>query len=198
MLILLRGRDNAGESVATFMRYVQRGDGRPRATSISVRVGFIEPGDPFSNANCPLGQADESRTFALGSAMFDVNLCMSPGGGHTTAWRWYRAKVTDAELPPEQRIVELEGEALASVLASRFNHHNGCDSFHLRTPYAQYAASAADRAGCGPTVDEAPSRVTDFREPVTKYRIRRGEGPWQSGQEPCRHFLFKGPGDCEP
>jgi hypothetical protein len=161
-----------------------------------VTVGRFGAGDVLEDLFCPLTQWSRVETFELGTARFEVQGCFFLGGGHTEGYRFVRLTVEDdnAALDPADRVPHVftsEAEVEA-VMNYRWNHHNACDSFHLALPHADYAASAAPFAGCGPTVDNAPER--DFDEPSNspvKYRVRYGGGAWTDGEiDGCWHYLF--------
>ncbi len=161
-----------------------------------VTAGRFGSGDVFEGLFCPLTQWSRAETFELGTAKFVVQGCFFLGGGHTEGYRLVHLEVEDdnAALDPADRVrhVYASEAEVEAVMNYRWNHHNACDSFHLALPHADYAASAAPLAGCGPTVDNAPER--DFGEPSdspVKYRVRYGGGTWTDGEiEGCWHYLF--------
>lgn len=124
-----------------------------------------------------------------------MEACSFLGGGITRGYRIDRLTVQDSspQLQAADRgRFEFKSRAeVEGVLNYRWNHHNACDSFHLALPHADYAASSAPAAGCGPQVPNAPPRRID--EPSTSpvlYRLRYYGGAWKDGSIPgCTHFL---------
>jgi hypothetical protein len=165
-------------------------------TSLYVMVGDLAPGNVFAGLRCPFGQTPLTTSFRLDTAQFDLEACTFLGGGITTGYRIHRLAVQDSNPGLEEAYrgrFELTTEAeVKSVMNYRWNHHNACDSFHLTLGHADYAASTAPAAGCGPQVPEAPPRNID--EPSTApllYRIRYHGGAWRDGSVAgCSHFLY--------
>jgi hypothetical protein len=164
--------------------------------SIRVVVGTLARGDVFANLPCPFGESALAARFSLGSAGFDVRACTFLGGGETLGYRIVALTVTDpnaALAPAEQQPITFTGDAaVRAVLSYAWNHHNGCDSFHLALPHADYAATTSPIAGCGTPVPSAPDRAPDGFGDVL-YRVRYHGGPWTEGTIPgCHHYLFCG------
>jgi hypothetical protein len=165
-------------------------------TSLYVLVGSLAPGNVFAGLRCTFGQTPLTTSFRLDTAQFDVEACTFLGGGITTGYRIHRLAVQDSNPGLEEAYrgrFEFTTEAeVESVMNYRWNHHNACDSFHLTLGHANYAASTAPAAGCGPPVPEAPPRRID--EPSNAplmYRIRYHGGAWRDGSVAgCSHFLY--------
>ncbi len=164
-------------------------------TSIVVMVGGLEPGDSFAGRVCLLGEEPAETSFNLGTASFEVKACTFLGGGHTTGYRIFSLAVQDDS--PElseagrQRVEFNSQEEVESVMNYVWNHHNGCDSFYLNLPHAQYAATAAPLAGCGISVEHAPMRTFDDDRDTILYRVKYEDGPWQDRVvSDCSHYMF--------
>lgn len=164
-------------------------------TSIFVLVGGLGPGDAFAGRTCRFGETPRARSFQMATAAFEVAACTFLGGGETAGYRIYRLAITDpsTELTPAERErFEFTGEAaVEAVLTYRWNHHNGCDSFHLALPHADYAATTSPLAGCGTPVDNAPLRDFNDMDGTVHYRLRYHGGAWVEGAMPdCPHYLL--------
>ncbi|MCC6874170.1 MAG: hypothetical protein IT378_07660, partial [Sandaracinaceae bacterium] len=164
-------------------------------TSIYVTVGGLREGDVFRDRPCHFGESLWQRSFQLATATFEVGACTFLGGGETFGYRIHYLAVTDtnaALTPAEQQRIELAGEpAVDAALTYRWNHHNGCDSFHLALPHADYAATASPLAGCGLPVPEAPPRDISDPDRTVLYRIRYHGGAWTDGVlTGCHHYLL--------
>jgi hypothetical protein len=165
-------------------------------TSLYVLIGGLAPGNVFAGLRCSIVESSLTTSFRLDTAQFEVEACTGQGGGFTTAFRILRLTVQDSNPALEEahrRRFELTTEAeVNSAMNYKWNHHNACDSFHLALGHADYAASAAPAAGCGPQVPNAPPRR--FDEPANAplmYRIRYRGGAWRDGNVPgCHHFLW--------
>jgi hypothetical protein len=182
---------------ATFLA-IARGRVQPASieyTALYVWIGGLAPGDIFAGLVCPFGQDLLTSSFSLGTAAFELEACSFLGGGITTGYRIHRFAVQDSspELQEAHRArFELKTEAeVAAALTYKWNHHNACDSFYLALPHAEYAASAAPAAGCGPTVPNAPVRnISEPDNSPLRYRIRYYGGAWIEGSKPgCSHFI---------
>lgn len=138
-------------------------------TSIYVVVGGLAPGDVFAGLECRFGEEPYTTTFTTGTADFEVDACTFLGGGATTGYRITRLAVEDSNPALDaagQARFELDGEAeVETVMNYRYNHHNACDSFYLALPHAEYAASTAAAAGCGPRCRTPPSETRARRGP---------------------------------
>jgi hypothetical protein len=163
-------------------------------SSINIVVGRLAPGDVFARLPCPFGESTLRTSFALGSATFDVEACTFAGGGETLGYRIASLAVTDtspALAPPERATFRFDDEAsVEAVMTYAWHHHNGCDSFHLALPHADYAATASPIAGCGAPVPNAPARDPSTPGDVL-FRVRHRGGAWTEGAiDGCHHFLF--------
>lgn len=164
-------------------------------TSLYVLVGGLVAGNTFAGLPCPLGEGFSEAAFRLDTAELEMAVCTFQGGGFTTGYRIQRLAIQDhnaALQEGDRRRFEFHTEAeVNGVLHYGWNHHNACDSFHLRLPHANYAASAAPAAGCGLQVPEAPRRSFDEPPGIPMlYRIRYYGGPWREGEVAgCFHFL---------
>ena len=192
---------NTGLVMAGHQSFIAVGLGRVTETtveygSLQVTVGGLAPGDVYAAMRCRFNEELLETRFRLGTARFEVNGCSFLGGGFTLAYRIHDIAVTDSspELREEHRgrfALETEAE-LEAALAYRWNHHNACDSFHLALPHADYAASSAPAAGCGPVVPHAPERGGGEPDlgPV-RYRIRYYGGAWTDAEvQACHHYLW--------
>ena len=164
-------------------------------SSIYVVAGGLAPGDAFAGLPCKFGEQTLETSFMLSTATFEVEACTFLGGGETTGYRITSLSIQDssAELTSaeQQRFEFPTIEDVDSVLTYRWNHHNGCDSFHLALPHAEYAATASPLAGCGEQVPEAPPRSFEDPPGSVKYRIKYGGGAWVDGELlNCAHYLF--------
>lgn len=189
--LLLRGHAGfvalaSGRVTATSIEY----------TSVFVVVGSLAARDVFAGLPCPFAETTLQASFALGTASFDARACTFQGGGETMGYRLVELTVTDtnpALTAAERQPITLTGDAaVRAVMTYAWNHHNGCDSFHLALPHADYAATASPLAGCGDPVANAPTRDPDAFGDVL-YRVRYRGGPWAEGSIPgCRHYLLCG------
>jgi hypothetical protein len=179
---------------------IARGHVQPASvdyTALYVWIGGLAPGDVFAGLRCPFGQELLTSSFTLGTAAFELEACSFLGGGITTGYRIHRFAVQDSSLELQEAHrarFELKTEAeLAAALNYKWNHHNACDSFYLALPHAEYAASAAPAAGCGPTVPNAPPRsISEPDGSPLLYRIRYPGGAWIEGSKPgCSHFIAR-------
>ena len=164
-------------------------------TSLYVLIGGLAPGDVFAGLRCRFGEMFLETSFQLDTALFEIEACTFLGGGITTGHRIRRLAVEDSNSALEEvhrhRFEFTTESEVDGVLNYRWNHHNACDSFHLALGHADYAASSAPAAGCGPQVPNAPLR--DVNEPTdspVRYRIRYYGGDWRDGSiAGCSHYL---------
>jgi hypothetical protein len=166
-----------------------------KSTQSQLLTGTVVAGDPLANVKCPNGQTSRTQSFTLGTARFDADICEFLGGGETTGYNFTSLTITDssASLTPEQRQPLTIAKAdIPSKLKYKWNHHNACDSFHLDLGHVQYAATAAQMAGCGQTVENAPARTFQHDPAPDKvlYRVKYGNGAWQDFQAGCAHYMF--------
>ncbi|MFC1610450.1 hypothetical protein ACFL6C_05790 [Myxococcota bacterium] len=191
---------DSGMIVVGHPGFVAAGRGRVGVTTIEytvsdVVVGGLEFGDVFASRACSFGQQPLASSFTMATADFEVEACTFMSAGHTTGYQIHRLAVQDSSTqltPAERQRFEFVGEQeVESVLNYAWNHHNACDSFHLALDHADYAATAAPSAGCGPTVPNAPERSYDDPESGVLYRIRYHGGAWTDGAiDGCNHYLF--------
>jgi hypothetical protein len=170
---------------------------RISSNSIGLLTGTVLRGDPLVSVTCPAGQIPSPAQFRIGTALFDTKLCYGAGGGETTAYTVTDLVITDSNpaLPAEARAPqEFHGEeSVRSVMNFRWNHHNACDSFYVKLPHSEYAATAAAMAGCGLPVENAPERNIEDERRTVLYRTKYSDGAWQDGSLPCVHFFFACP-----
>ncbi len=151
-----------------------------------------EPEDEFV-LKCSVGKPRAS-SWDVGTAHFRAHYCSSLGQHGTTDFRIFRIRVVDSNpaLPEtDRRPVVLAGKDLTAHFFYRYNHLNACDSFNLRLPQVEYAATGPANAGCGQATDHAPERTFADQNPATLARVRYGEGIWQNRELPCGHWLFQ-------
>jgi hypothetical protein len=164
-------------------------------SSLYVLVGGLGPGNVFAGLRCPLGQMPLETSFLLDTALFELEACTFLGGGITTGYRINRLTVQDSnpglQEAHRRRFEFTTEDEVKAVMTYRWNHHNACDSFHLALDHADYAASAAPAAGCGPQVPNAPARrIDEPSESPVLYRIRYYGGTWRDGSiGGCSHYL---------
>jgi hypothetical protein len=173
----------------------------------AATVGKLVPGAAgFPSGMVPL----TPTTITLGSASFtfegETALVNTPG---TNGYRVRRLNVVDenAALPPERRgrEVVLEGDALAAAFRYGVGHHNDCDSFYLKLPDAEYAATSFKAMSwCGhvPTgriLPEAPLPPEGDAPHGTLFKVKYGSEGWSPVQQAtCRFaYPFFAP-DCAP
>ncbi len=197
--ILLRGGGaDSQNSFAAIISIKRQQDGTLLPTSINVLVGVLKMGDPFGQSKCAAHEEPMSAGFSLETPQFAFELCTFLGGGETTGYRVLSLAVTDSNAlltPEEQKTITLTGDDLGAALLYNYNHHNACDSFHLRLPHAEYAATSSPMAGCGSQVGEAPKRTYDPWSPTPQatvlYKIKYHQGAWSPVKEKqCAHYLF--------
>lgn len=194
--IWLKGWKVEGEpTFATAVPVMVEDGGSLKPTALYWLAGSFSYGDPLKGLKCPGGETWRSSGFTLGTAQFTAERCEFLGGGETTGYRIKTLVVTDSNpaLPPEARKpVTLADETALKALNYRWNHHNACDSFYLKLPHAEYAATAAPCAGCGQAVPNAPERkYTDEDHTFLHYRIKYEGGAWQDGKlDGCPHHFL--------
>jgi hypothetical protein len=162
----------------------------------TVIVGALDYGSPFGLDRCLPGEESGTAAFALGLARFKLDVCWFGGGDETIGYRVLRVAVvdTDAGLPATAR-----GETFAvgakdfdGVFAYRWNPRNACDSFTLRAPYAEYAATAPSGGAACAGLPGAPTRDAGDAERNVRYRVRYGGvGAFREGAQPkCGHHMY--------
>jgi hypothetical protein len=140
--------------------------------------------------------------FVIDTAVFQIKLCTRQGAGETMEYDIVSASVNDSNpaIPEDQRKpFVVSGDAIQKSLTPSgdavkmiymVNHHNACDSFFLRTPFAEYAATTAAMAGCGTAVLNAPERTIDDTNMNTLVRVTYNLADWQDGDIGCSHYFL--------
>lgn len=194
--IRIRGINRGGQSFVAAVGIFDNGNGVFGPDSSRIMVGKLVLGNPWDHSRCEGITTETSGSFTIGTATFDARFCKGPGAGHSTRYKYLSLMITDTNeaLSPEARQpVRLDTpEKIDAVMTYTVNHHNACDSFYIKLPHAEYAATSAPAAGCGPIVVGAPFRDFTDRNPHTLYSIRYRGGALQTGEVPCDHYLFCG------
>ncbi len=169
-------------------------DGRYAPSTLNLLAGTLELGNPWPENGCNDSQIAGVHQVVLGTATFDLKYCFMQGAGETTEYYFTDVTVTDtnpALSKEEQKSYTISGvDKLKDIMEFAVNHHNGCDSFYLKLPHAEYAASAAPMAGCGLPVKNAPKRDMDETSKATLFQIRYHGGEWNKGEHACWHYLL--------
>lgn len=162
--------------------------------------GVLKSGDPFAGESlCPPDKAFFTSIFRIGTVKFKAGHCDGIGvGGGTHAYKIVSFAVQDdsEEIPVDQRgqwhdvpvadIFRVNLPALppeTAALAYASHHHDVCDSFVLKTLFAQYAVtslpSGFPNVECKPalTLPDAPSWAGPSGGQLG-YRIKYGSKPW--------------------
>ena len=165
-------------------------DKKLKVESIEVLLGNLIEGDPFHDNKCQFGQQEAPIKFMLGSASFTGEACTFLGGGETTGYEIISLTVHDTNPLGGKVLFSKEDIVKQNALKYQWNHHNGCDSMMVKTPFATYAMTSAPIAGCGKILEGAPQRDMLDNNPNVIYTVKYKGKKETTHELKCGHYLF--------
>ncbi len=173
-------------------------------TSISVWVGELTPMEstPVRATKCGFsGTFNQSKLEIKKQFKIEFDTCNSMGGGFTVSYHVLKLVLTDLVTKQVTAIEKDRSSAIGEIGASdgmvlppppnfqfKVNHHNGCDSFVIRTsPKHIYAFTTGSASGCATQLPEAPQRKLEAQDNSTLLYTVTRDTKVSKGTSNCSH-----------